>query len=140
MDLLQKLGLNAELQASDWGTLITRRASREPVDKGGWSLFFTWFVGSDMVSPAVNAPLRSAGEKSWFGWPTNPRIETMRNAWFEASDLDTQRKIARDIQEEAFSTVPYIPTGQFSQPTAYRNSLTGVIVAPVTFLWNVEKK
>jgi len=140
MDLLQKLGLNAELQASDWGTLITRRASREPVDKGGWSLFFTWFVGSDMVSPAVNAPLRSAGEKSWFGWPTNPRIETLRNAWFEASDPDTQRKIASDIQEEAFSSVPYIPTGQFSQPTAYRNSLTGVIVAPVTFLWNVEKK
>jgi len=35
--------------------------------------------------------------------------------------------------------VPYIPTGQFIIPTAYRKNLSGIIVAPVVFLWNVDK-
>jgi peptide/nickel transport system substrate-binding protein len=46
-DLLRNLGLNVELQAGDWGTLITRRTSKEPVEKGGWSIFHTWWVGPD---------------------------------------------------------------------------------------------
>ncbi|MBS1136001.1 MAG: hypothetical protein H6R02_3142, partial [Burkholderiaceae bacterium] len=25
-------------------------------------------------------------------------------------------------------------------PTAYRTNLSGVIISPVTFIWNVEKK
>jgi peptide/nickel transport system substrate-binding protein len=36
--------------------------------------------------------------------------------------------------------VPYVPTGQFVIPTAYRKNLEGIIIAPVAFLWNVEKK
>ncbi len=40
----------------------------------------------------------------------------------------------------AFQGVPYIPTGQFVIPTAYRKNLKGVTVAPVVFLWNVEKE
>jgi hypothetical protein len=35
--------------------------------------------------------------------------------------------------------VPYIPTGQYTPKTAYRQNLTGVIQAPVILLWNVEK-
>ena len=36
--------------------------------------------------------------------------------------------------------VRYIPTAQFFIMTAYRSNLSGAIVAPVIFLWNVEKK
>jgi peptide/nickel transport system substrate-binding protein len=46
-EMLRKLGLNVDLQAGDWGTLITRRTSKEPVEKGGWSIFHTWLVGHD---------------------------------------------------------------------------------------------
>jgi peptide/nickel transport system substrate-binding protein len=139
MELLKKLGLNAELAAMDWGTLITRRASHEPTDKGGWNIFFTWFVAPDMANPALNAALRGNGAKAWFGWPTDPKIETLRDQWFAAPDLDTQKKVAAEIQEEAFQNVPYVPTGMFVIPTAFRKNLKGVIVAPVVFLWNVEK-
>ncbi|MEJ1976917.1 MAG: ABC transporter substrate-binding protein [Acetobacteraceae bacterium] len=38
-DLMKKLGLNVDAQAMDAGTMFERRASREPVDKGGWSCF-----------------------------------------------------------------------------------------------------
>ncbi|HVM81886.1 MAG TPA: ABC transporter substrate-binding protein [Stellaceae bacterium] len=139
METLKKLGINAELAAMDWGTLITRRASHEPVDKGGWNIFFTWFVAPDMANPALNAALRGNGAKAWFGWPNDPKIEELRDQWFAAPDLAAQKKVAEQIQAEAFESVPYVPTGMFVIPTAFRKNLKGVIVAPVVFLWNVEK-
>jgi peptide/nickel transport system substrate-binding protein len=139
-ELLRKLGLNVELQAGDWGTLITRRTSKEPVEKGGWSIFHTWLVGPDMISPGINMGLVSLGEKSWFGWPSDPKLEELREAWFETSDAAASRKAAEAVQLEAFKYVPFIPTAQFILPTAYRSNLSGVIIAPVTFLWNVDKK
>jgi hypothetical protein len=33
-----------------------------------------------------------------------------------------------------------VPTGQFILPTAYRSNISGVIIAPMAFLWNVDKK
>jgi peptide/nickel transport system substrate-binding protein len=139
-DILKKIGLNVEMAASDWGTMITRRGSKEPVEKGGWSIFHTWFVGPDITTPALNSPLRGAGEKSWFGWPTDAKLEELRDAWFAAPTLADQKKIAEEMQKQAFQSVPYVPTAQFVIPTAYRTNLSGVIISPVTFLWNVEKK
>jgi peptide/nickel transport system substrate-binding protein len=141
LDTLRRAGLNVELQAMDWGTLITRRTSKEPVEKNGWSIFHTWTSAPDFFSPAVNLPLRANGEKAWFGWPSDPKIEALIDAWFKAQDLAAQQKLAADIQVEAYTNnVPYVPTGQFVAPTAYRKNLDGIIIAPVVFLWNVEKK
>jgi len=137
---LSAAGLNIDMQANDWGTLITRRASKEPIDKGGWNLFHTWTAAPDMLSPALNIPLRANGDKAWFGWPTDPKLEELIDAWFKASDPAMQKKLADEIQTEAYKEVPYVPTGQFVVPTAYRKNLDGIIIAPVVFLWNVEKK
>jgi peptide/nickel transport system substrate-binding protein len=140
LDVLRKVGLNVELQANDWGTLITRRASKEPTDKGGWSIFHTWTSAPDFFSPAVNIAIRGNGEKAWFGWPTDPKIEELIDAWYKAPDLSAQKRLGADIQIEAYSNeIPYVPTGQFV-PTVYRKNLDGIIIAPVVFLWNVEKK
>ena len=56
-DTLQKLGINAEMVAADWGTVVQRRGSKEPLDKGGWSLFCTSFPALDYTSP-LSAPGR----------------------------------------------------------------------------------
>src|SRR3954466_11071530 len=85
LEMLKKIGLNAEIQAGDWGTLITRRSVKDPPEKGGWNIFHTWLVGPDMVNPAVNFPLRGTGEKAWFGWPTDNKLEELREAWFNAT-------------------------------------------------------
>jgi peptide/nickel transport system substrate-binding protein len=137
---LKKLGLNAEIQAGDWGTLITRRAVKEPIDKGGWSIFHTWLVGPDMVNPAVNFPIRGTGDKAWFGWPTDAKMEELRETWFNAADAASSKKAADAVQARAFEFVPIIPTGQFILPTAYRSNISGLIIAPINLLWNVEKK
>ena len=140
-DLLKKLGANVELQAMDWGTLVTRRTSKKPIDQGGWNMFHTWTAAPDMLSPALNGPLRGNGDKAWFGWPSDPKLEELIDAWFKASDPAAQKKLADEIQVEAYTKeIPYVPTGQFVIPTAYRKNLDGIIIAPVVFLWNVEKK
>jgi peptide/nickel transport system substrate-binding protein len=140
LEMLKKLGLNAEVQAGDWGTLITRRAVKESPDKGGWNIFHTWLVGPDMVNPAVNFPIRGTGDKAWFGWPTDNRLEELREAWFNSTDVNSSKKAATAVQQRAFEFVPFIPTGQFILPTAYRSNISGVIIAPMSLLWNVEKK
>jgi len=139
-ELLRTLGLNVELQAGDWGTLITRRTSKEPIDKGGWSIFHTWLVGPDLLNPGVNFAVRGSGENAWFGWPSDPELERLREAYFAAEDTDSAKAAAMAVQKRAFEFLPYIPTSQFILPTAYRDNLSGVIVAPMAFLWNVEKK
>ena len=69
--LLRQLGVNSGLRSSDWGTVVQRRASREPTERGGWSLFHTWF---DHADPAGHLSIRGngTGPGSWFGWPTSP--------------------------------------------------------------------
>src|SRR5215468_824303 len=74
-DLLKKLGLNVELAASDWGTVATRRASKKPINEGGWNLFPTGWVGADTLDPTVNVMLRANGEGAWFGWPKDAGLE-----------------------------------------------------------------
>jgi len=138
-DELTKLGLNVELQSMDWGTLVTRRASKEPLDKGGWNIFPTGWVGTDTLDPSVNVMLRANGESAWFGWPTDDKLEALRTQWLKAGTLDERKKLAAAMQERAFETVPYIPTGIYTQMTAYRKNLKGVMQTPAYLMWNVEK-
>jgi peptide/nickel transport system substrate-binding protein len=138
-DEMKKLGLNVEIQSMDWGTLVTRRAIKEPLDKGGWNIFATGWVGADLLDPAVNPTLRTNGEKGHFGWPTDAKIEELRNQWLKATAFDERKKLAEAIQERAFEIVPYIPTGQYFPKTAYHKNVKGVIEAPAFLFWNVEK-
>jgi peptide/nickel transport system substrate-binding protein len=93
-----------------------------------------------MVNPAVNFPLRGTGDKAWFGWPTDTQLEKLREEWFNSTDAASSKKAADAVQRRAFEFVPFVPTGQFILPTAYRANISGVIIAPMAFLWNVEKK
>jgi peptide/nickel transport system substrate-binding protein len=138
-DLLKKLGLNVEVATSDWGTLVTRRASKKPIDEGGWNLFATGWVGADTLDPSLNVMLRANGEAAWFGWPTDNKLEGLRTEWLRASDSEARQEIASKIQARAFEVVPYIPTGMWAPKTAYRKNVKGVITGPAFFLWNVEK-
>jgi peptide/nickel transport system substrate-binding protein len=137
-DMLARCGLNVEYVATDWGSVVQRRSSREPVERGGWSIFFTFFSGLDLINPASSLPLRGNGPSAWFGWPTMPRMEELRTAWLEAPDLAAQQRLAAEIQAEAFREAPYLPVGQYFQPWSYRRGLTGVLRGMPLF-WNVQR-
>jgi peptide/nickel transport system substrate-binding protein len=139
-DELRKLGLNVEYVASDWGTVVTRRASKKPPAEGGWNVFETGWVGADTLDPSDNVMLRANGEGAWFGWPKDDQLEALRTQWLKADDFEERQEIAAKIQERAFEIVPYVPTGQFVNKTAYRKNIKGIVQSPALFLmWNVEK-
>ena len=138
-ELLKKLGLNVELASSDWGTLVIRRASKKPVEEGGWSIFGTGWTGVETLDPSADLPLAANGGAAWFGWPSDEKLEALRAEWLKTSDSEARQEIAAKIQALAFETLPYIPTGQWSPVTAYRKNIKGVIIAPALFMWNVEK-
>ena len=35
-DMFRRLGVNLDFVLTDWGTVVQRRSSREPLEKGGW--------------------------------------------------------------------------------------------------------
>lgn len=85
------------------------------------------------------ASLWGTGEKAWFGWPTSPRIEALRDAWYGATDLAAEQRIARALQAVALEEVPFVPTGQWRVPAAFRSSLSGVLRGSRPVFWNVRK-
>ena len=137
-DMLTRAGMNVDYQALDWGTVLTRRTSKAPVDAGGWSAFFTAWAGSDMLTPAGHISLRGNGADAWFGWPDAPKIEALRNEWFDAPDAASQKAVAEKLQAQVLTDVPYVPLGQYLQATAYRDSLSGVGNGFAMF-WGVKK-
>jgi len=138
-DLLKQLGLNVELASTDWSTLVATRASKKPVAEGGWSIVPTSFAGVETLDPSANLPLAANGAAAWFGWPSDQTLEVLRTEWMKTSDGEARRRIAVAIQARAFEIVPYVPLGQFSSVTAYRKTVKGIVIAPATFMWNVEK-
>lgn len=125
-DLLSRIGFNIDLQALEWGAVVARRASREPIDKGGWNIFYTYLGGFGNVSPAPNIAIRGNGAAAWFGWPTDPKMEALYDAWFEAPDLAAQKQICDQMQAEFWQNPPYAPMGMYSQPTAFNKRITDV--------------
>ncbi len=138
VDVFKKIGLNVDYVASDWGTLVQRRASREPTDKGGWSAFFTYWAGFDTINPGVNQTVRGNGTGGWFGWASSDRLEAQRSAWFDAPNLAAQQAAARMQQQIAFEEVPTLTLGQARNSLAYRRNLQDVHrVFPL--FWGVKR-
>jgi len=137
-DLFRKCGLNVTLQTTDWGSVIQRRASKAPIAQSGWSAFITTFNGADMSSPAGNLALRGNGQNSWFGWPDAPELEHLREAWLVTTDPVAQRQIAATMQTQAFVDVPFLPLGQFFQPTVQRRTLVGGLTG-MSLFWNIRR-
>jgi peptide/nickel transport system substrate-binding protein len=75
VDALHRSGMDVDVQSMDFGTMVRRRGSKQPID---------------------------------------------------ASDLDAEKRICRELQLQLWRDVPYIPMGQYSQQTCYRRTLTDV--------------
>jgi peptide/nickel transport system substrate-binding protein len=138
---LRDAGFKVDLQATDWQTVVSRRASQKPPKEGGWNMFFTNWVAADVVNPIANFSIGGRGTKGgWFGWAEDARIEQLKDAYARSSSPEEQKKIAADIQKEAYDQVIYVPLGQFLLPSAWRKSLSGVLDGPATpVFWNIDK-
>ncbi|MGI4793949.1 MAG: ABC transporter substrate-binding protein [Janthinobacterium lividum] len=138
-DGMTQAGMNVDYVATDWGTMLQRRNNRGPVAQGGWNCFFTGWEGEDHLNPSNHYAMRGNGNEpaGWPGWCVSPKLEALRNAWFEAPDETAQKQVCIDLQRQAMLDVPSIPLGQFQTPTAYNTRITGVLPGFATF-WNVR--
>jgi len=139
-DVIRRLGMNLEFISADWGTVIQRRASKEPVERGGWSIFHTTSSGQSLALPVFNLFLRANGPNAWFGWPDVPEVERLRAEWVEkGGDPAESKRIAEALNREAMQAMYYIPLGFYWQPSAWARNVTGVFRAPATVFWNIGK-
>ena len=100
-----------------------RRLNNAPADKGGWNVFFTILEGLYSANPATNNALRGDGKNGMPGWPTSPGLEALREAWLDATDLDTQKRISEQMQLQMWRDVPYIPMGHWVPSTAHGRNI-----------------
>ena len=129
--LFQQLGLNVDYQSVDFGTMSARARGTDPAVQAGWSCYCIGWAGFWPSNPGTNVPL--AGVKS------NPKMEALKAAWFDAQDLPAQKQVADRMQLQGFDEPPFIPLGQYFVPYAYRSGLTGFVKAPITAMWNVRR-
>lgn len=139
--VLRDIGMDVEVQAMDWSTLTSRRAETKAPADGGWNVFHTYATGADATSPIANIGVSGGGvETAWFGWPTDAKTEELRDMFAREADPAKQKAIIDELQGRLFEeVVPYVNYGQWFQPVAWRKELSGVLVSPVPFFWNIEK-
>jgi peptide/nickel transport system substrate-binding protein len=84
--------------------------------------------------------LTASCDKATFGWPCDAELERLREAFAKATDTGKQRALAEAVSERAAQSPTHVVLGQYLQPTAFRNTIEGLLVATNPVFWNVEKK
>ena len=137
-DQLRQAGFNVDLKTSDYATVAQRRFSREPVEKGGWSVVPLIANGIDMVNPLSNLGVSYNCIDGQFGWYCDPEITPLLKQLSLARPEDRQA-ITDKLQARFHQNVNVILGGQFAGPPAYRSALKGVMPFSFPLLWNIER-
>ena len=137
--LLRQAGFKVDLQAMDWNTVVTRRSKKEPPSQGGWNMFFTAWVAPDIWNPLTNPAVGAQGDKSWFGWPSDEKLEKLRDDFARATDDAKKKALAEEIQARAFEVATHAPLGEYANPLAARKNVTGFVTGPGNLYWNIKK-
>lgn len=137
---LEQAGFKVDVQNMDWQTLVARRARKDAPNAGGWNLFITAWIAADILNPLTMAMMNAAGDKGWFGWQNDPKLEEIKRQFAAATTDADKKRLADEAQQRAFETVSYVPLGQFSQPAALRKGVTGLVPAGAQVYWNIKKQ
>lgn len=136
-DTLKQIGMNVELQAMDYQTIVARRTKKTQIADGGWSGFTTQGIAVDFLDP-FSILFSANGDKGWVGWVDEPRIEQLKRAFVAEPDVDKRKTIAANIEDLAYDTVAYVPLGMSTAPIAYRDRVKGILRSPLFLYWNIS--
>src|SRR3546814_7413818 len=89
--------LSSYVCSSDLSTLTQRRASKEPVDKGGWNVFITNGTIAGIANPLIHTFSKNC-DQAWYGWPCEPQIVELSRKWALESDPAKAKALVDQIQ------------------------------------------
>jgi len=138
-DLFSKLGLNVDYQTMDFGTFVARLSKQDPSEPGGWNVFCSAWGGLGPANPGTSSLLRANGKEAWYGWPTDPKLEELRQQWFDAPDIAAEKAICEQVQLEAFQSIPFMPVGQWFYPWGVRKDLIDFVKCGAVLFWSVRR-
>jgi peptide/nickel transport system substrate-binding protein len=138
---LKSIGMNVDVQTSDWATIGARRAKRDAPEAGGWGMYVTVAGGFDVDSPISNAYLSAACGNSLPGWPCDQKLDELRTAWLKATDPARRKELLDAFHARAWEVLPYISVGQYSAAIAARKELKGVdkLAGGLPLVWALDK-
>jgi peptide/nickel transport system substrate-binding protein len=139
-ELLERGGFKVDMQSMDWQTLVSRRAKKDPIAKGGWNICMTAASAAFLADPINNHYTEASGDRAQFGWPLDEQIEKLRLEFAHEGDPKKQRELAEQVQKRVMDLGVTVPLGQYIQPMARRRIVSGNLLSPVTVFWNVDKK
>ena len=139
MDSLRRVGVNVDDQVMDWASVLQRRNSREPLDKGGWSMFASVTPVPEARDPLLHSLLRGNGKDAWIGWPESPEMEVAYADWLNAETPEELTRLESKIELLAIDTVPFIPLGRYRPRVAWSRSISDPGKGPAPTFWNVSK-
>ncbi len=138
-DLLRRIGMNVDLQSLDWGTVVQRRISKNPIDRGGWSIACTNWPAISIDNPATNATTRGQGDAGWWGWFADAPTEALVQQWLSAATPEEANTTFLAAQRRALEMVPSIPLGRTYSDSAMRADIQGVLAGSVQMFWNARR-
>ena len=120
--------------------MVSRRARKDPIGKGGWNISMTAAAVTLLIDPINNHYTEASGDRAQFGWPLDEEIEKLRMDFVRETDPRKQVEIAAAVQKRVIDLGVMVPLGQYVQPLARRRTVSGNIPSPLTVFWNVDKK
>lgn len=127
---LEDLGLNINLELSDWATVLEKRETEDAYD-----IFITGFPTEPIPSSYVFLDSRSA----WPGWTDSGDLDNYLDA-IQASESQEEAKENFDkLQETYYDYVPIIKFGNKTTVTSTRSNIDQMGFLHGVIFWNVEK-
>jgi peptide/nickel transport system substrate-binding protein len=123
---MRSIGMNVDMQTSDWATIGGRRAKRDAPEAGGWNMYVTVAGSFDADSPITNAYLSASCGTALPGWPCDKQLDELRTAWLKETQPAKRKVLLDQFHSRAYEALPYINVGQYSPALAVRKEIKGV--------------
>lgn len=138
---LRSIGINVDMQNSDWASIGARRAKKDAPEAGGWNMYVTVAGEFDVNSPITNAYLSAACGTSLPGWPCDKQLDELRTAWIKETNPAKRKELLDAFQSRAYEAMPYVNAGQYSAAYAASTSLKGTdkLWAGMPVYWALDK-
>ena len=116
-DTMKKIGMNVDFQVTDWGTIVQRFNSHEPVEKGGGAAGPTSCSASPASTPPTTITFAAAAMR---GWPVGRWTRNWRTCAAPGSTRPTSRSRKTSAATSSWSASRKCRTGRSDCSTRRR--------------------